>query len=389
MDRYEKLLEKSDLILKRMNTVNHRMNEVAMTAKESEDVVVDLINAIANKEPIPSKYEGRGFEPLYDSLKQYVRSTAEVYGKKKLSTSELWKNVTGKSVDTSKTDVKGDRNYSVKYGPAQLMSGATLEAEATFVVAAQKSGLSSMAQGIALDMLEELQSFSGKTIGPDMDVTKLKKEKKASDIKDEINKKAFKIIRSAENSQKAFQKYMNDLFSDNQKFRLEFIYEAMTGNSKFSDTTAIADTMLCINKNATKVKIEVVTSADDSYVKRVSDATKIDVNFKTGSYGIGGKKAGYNFYTAVRLATKDLSSSVGEMNEAFDKYKNKVDEGVLDLIKPFIDKVKSAWDRLKNIFVKGIELIKKGFVYVMSVFQLSPEVTGWEELDTIDLYELA
>ena len=182
---------------------------------------------------------------------------------------------------------------------------------------------------------------------------------------------------------------MNDLFSDNQKFRMEFIYEAMTGNSKFSDGTAIADTMLCINKNATKVKIEVVTSANDSYVKRVSDATKIDVNFKTGSYGIGGKKAGYNFYTAVRLATKDLSSSVGEMNEAFDKYKNKVDEGVLDLIKPFIDKVKTAWDILKNIFTKGIELIKKGFVYVMSVFQLSPEVTGWEELDTIDLYELA
>ena len=91
MDRYQKLLEKSDLILKRMNTVNHRMKEVAMTAKESEDVIVDLINAIANKEPIPSKYKGRGFEPLYDSLKQYVRSTAEVYGKKKLSTSELWK----------------------------------------------------------------------------------------------------------------------------------------------------------------------------------------------------------------------------------------------------------------------------------------------------------
>lgn len=389
MKRYDALLEKSDLILKNTNSVKRRLDEVEMTAKESEDVVVDLINAIANKKPIPAKYDGRGFEPLYDSLKQYVRSTAEVYGKKKLATSDLWRNVTGKAVDTSKTDVKGDRNYSVKYGPAQLMSGASLEAEATFMVAAQKSGLSSMAQGIALEMLEELQSYSGKTIGPDMDVTKLKKEKKVSDIKDEINKKAFKIIRSAENSQKAFQNYMNDLFSDSQKFRLEFIYEAMTGNSKFSDTTAIADTMLCINKNATKVKIEVVTSSSDSYVKKVSAATKIDVNFKTGSYDIGGKKAGYNFYTAVRLATKDLSSSVDEMNEAFEKHKNKIDESVFDLIKPFIDKVKLAWDKLKGIFIKGIELIKKGFEYVMSVFQLEPDVIGWQKLDTIDLYELA
>lgn len=367
----------------------NKLNEVELGYKESEDVVVDLINAAVKDEGVPNQYKGRGFESLYNSLKPYVQSQAEVYGKKKLATSEFWKEATGKSVDTSKTDVKGDRNYSVKYGPAQLMSGATLEAEATFLVAADKSGLSSTAQGIALDMLEELQSYSGKTVGPDMDVTKLKKVKDASELKDEINKKALTLIKSAENSQKAFQKYMNELFSGSDKFRLEFIYEAMTGNAKFSDTSAIADTMLCINKDATKVKIEVVTNATDSYVKKVASATKIDVNFKTGSYDIKGKKAGYSFFTAIRLGTKDLSTAVTEMNEAIEKHSGVVNEAFWDKIKPFIDKIKSTWDTLKNIFLKGIALVKKGFQYMLSVFQLEPTINGWQELDTMDMYELA
>lgn len=365
------------------------LNEVELGYKESEDVVVDLINAAVNDSGVPKKYKGRGFESLYNSLKPYARSQAEVYGKKKLSTSEFWKNATGKAVDTSKTDVKGDRNYSVKFGPAQLMSGATLEAEATFLVAAEKSGLSAMAKGVALDKLEELQEFSGRTIGPDMNVKKLKKQK-ASEIKDEINKKAFEIVKAAESAQKDFQKYMNELFTSNNNFRLEFIYEAMTGNAKFSDSSAIADTMLCINSDATKVKIEVVTSANNSYVKKVAQATKIDVNFKTGSYDIKGKKAGYSFFTAVRLGTQDLSSSVTEMNEVFEKHKNIVNEASFwDILAPFIEKIKASWDRLKTIFLKGIELVKKGFDYVLSAFQLEPTVIGWQELDSMDMFELA
>jgi len=398
MTRCESSRKNQQVILERSRKFLHengrssfsvkRLNEVEMTAQESEDVIVDLINAIANKEPIPSKYKERGFESLYASLKPTVNSTAEVYGKKKLATSKLWIDITGKSTDTSKTDVKGDKNYSVKYGPAQLMSGVSLEAHATFIVAAQKSGLSSSIEKFALELLDGLASYSGRTIGPDMDVTKLKKLD-ASDIKNEINKKARNLIDAGEKSQQAFKKYMIDLFSNNQEFKRQFIYEAMTGNSKFSDVTAIADTMLCINKNATKVRIEVVTSATDSYVQKVVGATNIKVDFKSGSYRIGAQKAGYRFYSVLRLAVKDLSSSVDEMNEAFEKHKTKVDEGILDWIKPFIDKIKLSWDRLKNIFLKGIAIIKKGFEYVLSVFELDPEVIGWEELDTIDLYELA
>jgi phage-related protein len=163
----------------------------------------------------------------------------------------------------------------------------------------------------------------------------------------------------------------------------------MTGASKFSDSSAIADTMLCINKNATKVKIEVVTSASDSYVKKVVGATKIDVNFKTGSYDTKGKKAGYNFYTALRLGTKDLSTAVNEMNEAIDTVGNNLNEAFFDFLSPYIEKIKSAWQTLRKIFSVGYEYVKKGFQYLLSAFDLVPEVSGWQQLDTMDLYEVS
>ena len=398
MTKCESIRKNEQVILERTKRFLHengrssfpikKLNEVEMTAQESEYVITDLINAIANKEPIPSKYEKRGFESLYALLKPTVNNTAEVYGKKKLATSKLWRDITGKSTDTSKTDIKSDKNYSVKYGPAQLMSGVAAEAHATFIVAAEKSGLSSDVEKQALELLDGLVSYSGRTIGPKM-TTKAIRKLDASKIQDDVNKKARALIDAGTKSQQAFKEYMIDLFSNNQEFKRQFIYEAMTGNSKFSDATAIADTMLCINKNATKLSIKAVTSASDSYVQKVVGATSIGVNFKSDSYDIGGEKAGYHFYSVFRLAVKDLSSSVGEMNEAFEKYKNKVDEEILDWIKPFIDKIKLSWDRLKNIFLKVIAIIKKGFKYVLSVFELNAEVIGWEELDTIDLYELA
>jgi len=365
------------------------LNEVDLGYKESEDVVVDLINAVVKNQGVPKKYKGRGFEELYNSIKPHVSSPAEVYGKKKLSTSNFWRDHTGKSVDTSKTDVKGDRNYSVKYGPAQLMSGSVLEAEATFLVAAEESGLASTAKNLVTEMLEELQTYSGKTVGPDMDVRSIKKFKNKKEIKDAINKKAYALITTAEKSQSALKKTLNDLFNENKKFQSEFIFEAMTGASKFSDSTAIADTMLCINKNATKVKIEVVLSATDSYVKKVVNATKLDVNFKTGSYDLGGKKAGYNFYTALRLGTKDLSDAVNEMNEAIDNSEDNLNESFFDFLKPFIEKIRSSWETLKKVFSIGYQYVKKGFKYILSAFNIVPELSGWQELDTIDLYNVA
>jgi hypothetical protein len=366
------------------------INEVELGYKESEEVIVDLINAIVSKEGIPPQYKNRGFEPLYNSLKPHVNSIAELYGKKKLRTSDFWREITGKGSDTSKTDVKGDRNYSVKYGPAQLMSGSTLEAEATFLAAAEKSGISKSAQMMAIDMLETLETFSGRTIGPDMDVRKLKKFKTKSEIKDVINKKAYSLVKNAQNSQLAFKNYLNDLFRDSDEFRLHFIYEAMTGESKFSggDQDAIADTMLCIDKTATKVKVEVVTNPNASYVKRVLSATKVDVNFKTGSYSHRGEKIGYNFFTVIRLGTKDLSESVNELNEAIDKLDENLNEDFFDMIQPFLDKVKSAWTTLKRLFSVLVEYIKKGFNYILSTFGLVPIITGWEELDTIDLFSV-
>lgn len=381
----EKEVEKSKLKAEREAKKADRL-----TAAESEDVIVHMWNTAAKGKEIPKEYADRGLEPLFNSVKPYAKSPTTVYGKKKLATSDLWKDVTGKKTDTSKTDVIGDKNYSVKYGPAQLMSGAPNEAIATLLAASDKCGLSDKAQQKAHDLLDELKGYSIRTIGETMNLAAIRKLGDKESITNELNKKAYGFITKGEELQKKLTSEMQSMFDSSQEFELEFIYEAMTGAAKFTDASAIADTMLCIDKDATSIKIESVADSSSPYVKKVMGATTIKASYKGSSYTLKTGVTGYTFNTALRLITKDLTKATNECIVAVNSYNgNIINENFFDFVKKAWDKLKDVFTKIKQFIVKSIEFIKSGFKKLLEFFGIDVNVEGWQELDTIDLYDVA
>jgi hypothetical protein len=367
-----------------------------LTAEESEPFVVDMWNIHVKGGDIPKKYAERGLEPLFNSIKPYAKSPATVYGKTKLATSELWKDVTGKKSDTSKTDIKGDKNYSVKYGPAQLMAGAPSEARATLIAAAENSGLSDKVQQNALAILEELKKYAFRTEGETMNLKVLRSYESAEQLTNANNKKAYGIIMKGEELQKKLTQEMQTLFDGDQNFQREFIFEAMTGRSKFSDASAIADTMLCISKDAKTIKVESVVDSSSPYVAKVVSATTVKATYKGAARTDATKyhpktiTYGYDFNTALRLYTKDLTEATNECVVAINSYNGNI------LNEDFLDYVKKAWNKLKGVFakikqfiVKAIEYIKTGFYNLLEFFGIDFDVEGWQKLDVIDLYDVA
>lgn len=363
------------------------LSEVALSAQESEQVLVDLWNAAANGKGIPTQYKKRNFESLFRSIQSVAKAPVEIYGKKKLSTSQFWKTTTGKAVDTSKTDVLGKRHYSVKFGPAQLMSGEAKEAQATFLIASKNSGLELKAQKEVERLLTELKAKSGKTIGSDLDVGTLKKLPKEK-ITDTVNQKALQLIEEGERIQDTLTAYLNQLFETDEKFYLEFIFEAMTGASKFSDKNAIANSMLCINKDATAIKIHDVVNSSSTYVKTVASATDLKINYKSGSVKQSGEKVGYRFYTALRLNVKDLTKSVNEINGYLNSHKGPLNEDFWDFLKSLWSKIKEVFNKIITVISDTIIYCYKGLQYLMSAFNIEASVNGWSQLDSIDLFEV-
>lgn len=404
MNRYKLLLENERQILTSVSRLIHEAKKLTdvekaereakkadrLTATESEDVIVDMWNIAVRGGTLPEEYARRGFESLFNSVKPYAKSKAKVYGKKKLATSDLWKNVTGKKTDTSKTDVIGDRNYSVKYGPAQLMSGAPEEARATLVAAAEKSGLSKEAQQKANDFLTDLKQYALRTVGETMNLSAIRSLGDKDSITNKLNQKAYDFINKGESLQKELQQEMQKLFDSSPTFEQEFIYEAMTGATKFSDATAIADTMLCIDKNASSIRIESVSDSSSPYVKKVMSATSIKASYKGSSYELKTGVKGYTFQTALRLITKDLSKATNECITAVNSYQGSVlNENFFDFVKKAWEKLTSVVEQVKQFIVTAIEYIKAGFVKLLEFFGIDFDVEGWQKLDVIDLYDVA
>lgn len=367
-----------------------------LTAKESEPFVVDMWNIHVKGGEIPKKYAERGLEPLFNSIKPHAKSPTTVIGGSDFPCSDLWKEITGKKNDTSKTDVKGDKNYSVKYGPAQLMAGVPSEARATLIAAAEKSGLSDKVQQNAFAILEELKKYAFKTEGETMNLKVLRSYESAEQLTNSNNKKAYGIIMKGEELQKKLTQEMQTLFDNDQNFQREFIFEAMTGRSKFSDASAIADTMLCISKDAKTIKVESVIDSSSPYVDKVVSATTIKATYKGAARTNATKDKpktityGYDFNTALRLYTKDLTDATNECVVAINSYNgNILNENFLDYVKKAWNKLKGVFTKIKQFIVKAMEYIKTGFYNLLEFFGIDFDVEGWQKLDVIDLYDVA
>ena len=212
---------------------------------------------------------------------QLKNKKAEVFGRAKSSLTDFWKSY-GASDTTPKTDVKiGDKNFSVKIGLAQLMSGGKAESTATFQAAVKNSNPDLVKSPQYKKTTQVLEGFVKNTLAP-------------SQLRPLIKSGTDKVVNAAEKAHKDCMSELGKLFNESESFKVEFAKEAMSGYEKFGkNNPASADLMLVATADGGKTVIQDVN--DDAYCLKIANAMRLQARFKTSSRKIKGVKTGeYN-----------------------------------------------------------------------------------------------
>ncbi len=353
-------------------------------------IITRFIDRYAGQKPsktkpgLPKKDEAYGV--LYRFGKLLVQKGGSLSGKashagsSKPPVSNKWKELTGKSKDTSKSDlIIGSHGISVKNGAgARLMSGAVDETKATIVAAMKLSGAE---ESIKKEMMALVSRFATSTeihisealpLGTTTDLAKAD----ASTLKLDVNKKAKAIFEEADSVRNQCKDLFTKVFSTSNVFKQAFAYEASTGWEKFGgkvfgtpgDDSARADYMLAFSPNFSRVRFEHMGSVRSKVVKHIANQMSFSADMKSGRFPSKGAKKGYRFFQTFQLGLKTEFSKADELttktNEEIQMYENLLAESQITELQ-MIDRIKSlvskAWEGLKSIFGKVRDLIK-GFI---------------------------
>ena len=246
-------------------------------------------------------------------------------GKSKANLSSFWQNpakgVKGGTDGTPKTDMYTS-NYQIslkKAGGSQLASGGQGETLATFYAALQhfstdKSGtvVINKVMGEIKDNFKKLTTSYTKT-----DLEKISKDKKKQGKLAPTDKTALTQYITTEKFHKKFNKKIIptlNKITDATQFKEWFIFEAMSGYSKFKEKRAVAS--VCMEFSADNGKVtKFIQVAPSGLTKGLSEAS-ISGEIKTIASGAkiyaAWKSSGGNPYSVLRV------SSYGE-DENFDE----------------------------------------------------------------------
>lgn len=209
------------------------------------------------------------------------------YGRSKSNTiTEFWKGHGAKN-KTPKTDIIiGDKRLSLKIGMAQLMSGGKAEATATLYSALDKSMIGQSTQVNRVTNIFEDFVTSSICSGK---------------IRPMIKSGRNKLVNQGERAHKELMRELGVLFEENEKFKIEFAREAMSGIMKFGENSnASAEFVVSTNHNG--LDTNVISVHDDEYCKKIADTMKLQARFKTSGRVLMGEKTGeYNFWSVVSL----------------------------------------------------------------------------------------
>jgi hypothetical protein len=339
------------------------LNESESEGAKMEEIIISSWNNTQPPETI--KISPQAGKNIVNFLKQQGVTGSKAYKLKNTEVTsewaEFWKpeDVPG-ATKTPKTDIViGNQTISVKMGNAQLMSGGKREAKATFY-AAIKNIPSLHADELAkkiyfkLDQLSELSTTKSGTV-----------EQSLQKRNDMILEKANKVNHEIKNM-------LQDLFNQNKEFKHNFVYEAMSGDTKFGDSKAKAVWLFSTDVNGQNNKF--VKIKNKQLIKKVADATGVDCRFKSMSQKVKQIKTGkYNYFGVVGLITKKLK-------EEFNYY-----DGVLlteNIITGIFKKIK---DFVTNLLEKVIEWLKGGIKRIMEFFLLEPEVQFNNKINFLEI----
>ena len=266
---------------------------------------------------------------------------------------------------TPKTDLfVGDKRISLKTGTAQLMSGGTSEAAATFYSAAEKAGVDK----------DDLITSLGKHIDnllPSTDMRKLGIKGNKTDLEKAGKFAEIEILKKADEAHQAFKVDLRKAFKTNSKFAEAFTFEAMTGDIKFGNNKGTAEYFLITDYKGNAKIYNAFT--DKGYVKKIAKQVRPDVKFKSSQSTSSqlkspsnpkGKTGFYTFWSAVGVGVKMV------MEEEIHKGLM-LNEGVFDFIKRVFNKAKS-W--LSNFWDKAKKAIGGKLEDLLSFMTLQPEI---------------
>ena len=138
---------------------------------------------------------------------------------------------------------------------------------------------------------------------------------------------------------------LNKIFESSPDYKLAFVYEASTGNYKFSKTSKQAAHYMLSwaprdNVAEFEIKIYDLDSRNSEIIKKYADVVDLNVNWKSSSTH---KHKGYNVYQNIRLGLGKLMEETDHVHnmlyEEYDQLTEQLDEGYLSEFK-FFDKVK-------------------------------------------------
>jgi len=360
--------------------------EEKVSGQDAEDLGVALWNASLQKK-LPKELSE--YKKMYEALGKYTskyKTPIEKFSGQNVTTSEFWKNETGKSSDEPKTDLKSVNSdklrLSAKKGSAQLMSAEQKEAKATVLVAARTAKLDNKT---ITQLMKLIGGFATATKTDKLNTGELKKADPKK-LKSDVNIKARKIIDKAEKVQKQLQDELNQLFNSNKDFKIAFAYEAMTGHDKFSDVRGEANYVIAFNNSFTDVKLEDISKISSPMVKKIADKCNVRVAFKSTSYKVKGEKAGYRFFSALRLGLDDLLDKEQQLKEALDN-EDLNEASVMDKIKQFFNYLYNKFNQLVDYISDGIsklkELLKDGLNAVLEFLEIDIDT---EFNNSVDFY---
>jgi len=357
--------------------------ELKVSGQKAEVIAVQLWNAAVNGKTVPAKYKSV-YKEIQAISKNYKTEIKKFSGRKE-PTTKFWETETGKAADEPKTDLisidEKILRLSAKKGPAQLMSAAPKEAKATVLAAAKSSGLDNETKDMLMTMMKGLAN-STKT--EKLNAGQLKNTD-IKDLKSEVNIKAKKVIDKAVKAQEQLQKELRDLFNKNSKFKIAFVYEAMTGKQKFgSNTPGEANYVIAFSNDFQHVKFEDISKISSPIVKSIADKCNLSVSFKSSSYEAGGKKAGYNLFSAVRVGLEDLVSKQEKLEEILNN--NQINEvAILDKVKQFLNYLYNKFNNIVDYISKGLEklkeIINEGIEKVLEFFGFDIDVDFNNKID--------
>ena len=245
------------------NVITSRYNELIGKPNADEDA-----NKISEKFP---NYHDIGNEIAKNLKKKGLEGAMTQFGggKSKANLSDFWIDNGGKD-GTPKTDMYSkDFNISLKKkGGSQLASGMTGETIATFNAALSYMGTDRKSQKKINEIMTMVEDNFTK-LKTNYTVTAIRKLEKKKDSLTPADKKVVSDYSETESFHKELnEKVTQNLgFEDNKEFLEFYIYECLSGVTKFNDSKSLARASVC-------VEFDAKTGAVSKFYKITKDGKK-------------------------------------------------------------------------------------------------------------------